>query len=977
MESCPGSPLSRAAPGRQRVSVASTVRQTNPYPGLTPFDERDAALFFGRDREIEEVLQRLTSRRLLAVIGVSGCGKSSLIRAGVIPILRMGVAPNLPARWRICTMNPGTHPLRSLQAALNAPSGWPANSFDLADYARKNLSPGETLLLIVDQFEELFRFRDETICEDGGNAASLFVNNLLTAVEQRDVPICILLTMRTDFLGNCAQFRGLPEALNDCYYLVPRLTRLQQQEAIERPLQEHGGAMHPALVQRLLNDSAEDPDHLPVLQHLLRRLWENWGKRRKPANEPIGLTDYYAVGGWTNALNADAEAVMTRFTRSEDGIRRMFQWITEHGGGEQPVRRPRTFSECLQVSGLEKQRLREITSAFQERGLLRISDQTEQSVVDLPHESVMWQWSRLKNWIAEEAEQAAQLRFFLQSAHRQNPLTGLALHSASKWRLDLRSQIYSAPRYLTPEQLKETEAWIIRSEQIDKAQRRRRLWTVGSVAACLAVLAIIALVVARRDENSAEAGELAAWSAVSLSQDPERSLILGLYSWRKQRSMVPGLEEFLHTAVLQSSSRLVLLGHRDTVSSVAWSPDGTKLATASQDKTAKVWDAHGRGELLTLPGHDGSVTSIAWSPDGKTIATASDDGTSKLWEAATGHELLTLKGTLGRMWKIVWSPDGSKLATISDRGRELWDASTGRKVLTLPGTADYATLAWSPDGSKLASSGAEATVSIWEPETGRELLVLRGHQGGVTGMAWSPDGHKLATSSWDKTARVWDATNGQALLTVRGHQGGVRGIAWSPDGSTLATASSDNTARTWSVESGNELQTLQGHHNSINTIAWSPDGTMLATGSDDFTTKIWDPRNGHEMLTLNGHKNSINTIAWSPDGTMVATGSDDLTAKIWDPRNGHEMLTLNGHSGGVLSLAWAPDSTRVATAGFDMTARVWDAATGRPLLILRHRSVIESIAWSPDGTRLATASWDKTAKIWDAASGKELLTLGE
>jgi len=441
----------------------------NPYPGLAPFDEQDAPRFFGRDREIDEVLGRLPSRRLLAVIGVSGCGKSSLVRAGVMPVLRMGIAPNLPARWRICTMTPGRDPLRSLATALGAPPDWPANSFDLVDRARDMLPPGESLLLVVDQFEELFRFRSETIVQDGGNRASLFVNVLLNAVDQREVPVYLLLTMRTDFLGACAQFRALPEALNDCYYLVPRMTRMQQQEAIEKPLQEQGGLIHPALTQRLLNDSAEDPDHLPVLQHLLRRLWENWTARG--AVEPIGLEDYDAVGGWTNALRNDAEAVLGHFETDVEGIRRVFQWITERGTGEQAIRRSRPFSECMEVSGLSRDRLSEVIGAFQERGLLRPSDRTDASLVELPHESVTWQWPRLNGWVVEEAEQAAQLRFLLQAARQQVALTGLALESSLQLRSEWRKHRLTALRYFAPEELDQTEAWIDKSIELDRSQR--------------------------------------------------------------------------------------------------------------------------------------------------------------------------------------------------------------------------------------------------------------------------------------------------------------------------------------------------------------------------------------------------------------------------------------------------------------------------------------------------------------------------
>ena len=449
--------------------ASDVAARTNPFPGLAPYDEPEAALFFGRDREIEEILERLASRRLLAVTGVSGCGKSSLVRAGVKPVLRMGAATSLPGRWRIESITPGNAPIQALRKSIQAGPSWPATSFDLVEHARQNLRPGENLLLIVDQFEELFSFRAESLSKDAGNTAALFVNLILNAVDQREVPIYILLTMRTDFLGECAQFRGLPEALNDCYYLVPRLTRIQQQEAIERPLEEQGVAITPSLVQRLLNESAEDPDDLPVLQHLLRRLFENWSARG--ANGPINDEDYTAVGGWKNAINQEADAVLKRFPAEGENIRLLLQWITDRGRGEKPVRRARPLAECAEVSGLGQQRLREVVQGFQSRGLLKPSDGTGESLVDLPHESVMWQWTRLKSWIVQETERAAQLRFLLQSARQEVPLVGLALESALKLRTQWKSQRAPTLRYLEKAELEAVDSWVAYSERVAKGWR--------------------------------------------------------------------------------------------------------------------------------------------------------------------------------------------------------------------------------------------------------------------------------------------------------------------------------------------------------------------------------------------------------------------------------------------------------------------------------------------------------------------------
>ncbi|HEY2012679.1 MAG TPA: hypothetical protein VGH38_04220 [Bryobacteraceae bacterium] len=925
--------------------IPSPSGRASPYPGLAPFGEGDAARFFGRDREIDEVLGRLASRRLLAVIGVSGCGKSSLVRAGVMPVLRMGVAADLPARWRLRTITPGRNPLRSLGTALGAPPGWPANSFDLVDRARNHLSPGESLLLIVDQFEEVFRFRAETLAEDGGNAASLFINLLLNAVDQRDVPIYVLLTMRTDFLGACAQFRGLPEALNDCYYLVPRMTRLQQQEAIERPLLEQGEVIHPALTQRLLNDSAEDPDHLPVLQHLLRRLWENWSARG--ASGAIELEDYDAVGGWTNALRDDAEAVLARFAAEEEAIRRVFQWITERGTGEQAIRRPRPFGECVDVSGLNRDKLREVILAFQERGLLRPSDGTDGSLVELPHESVTWQWSRLKRWIVEEAEQAAQMRFLLYASHQQMPLTGLALESGLHLQAEWRQHRLPALRYFEPEELEQTDAWIDRSSELDRSQR-----------------------------NLTAARELSAWAAVSLGSDPERSLILGLFSWAKQRTMVLGLEEFLHEALLRSPSRLTL-SHPASVWSIVWSPDGSRLATASSDSLARVWDAGTGHELLTLAGHESVVSAIAWSPGGSKLATGSFDKAVKVWDAVTGRELLTLSGHRHTVLGVSWSPDGDRLATASDDNTaKLWDVATGRELLTFSGHAGAVrSIAWSPDGKKVATGSYDRTAKIWEAGTGRELLVLTGHENHVESVAWSPDGSTLATASLDQTVSLWDTAAGQEVFTLRGHQHYVLNVAWSPDGSRFATASFDGTTKVWEAETGRELFTLHGHQYAVLGIAWSPDGNRLATASDDTSAKVWQVGPGGELLTFLGHRHAVWSIAWSPDGEKLATGSDDQTAVVWEAATGRALLLLRGHETWVESVAWSPDSGRLSTS-FGSSAKIWEVGTGRELAVLRgHEAYVGGLAWAPGGKRLATASRDKTAKIWEAESGRDLLTL--
>jgi WD40 repeat protein/serine/threonine protein kinase len=432
------------------------------------------------------------------------------------------------------------------------------------------------------------------------------------------------------------------------------------------------------------------------------------------------------------------------------------------------------------------------------------------------------------------------------------------------------------------------------------------------------------------------------------------------------------------------------IGHRSTVWSASWSPDGTRLATGSDDGTAKVWDAASGREPLTLRGYAGPVYSVAWSPDGTRLATGSQDGTAKVWDAASDRDPRTLEGHACEVTSVSWSPDGTRLATGSeDNTARVWDVAGGRELFTLKGhgaslvtslaySRGVRSVSWSRDGTRLATGSGDGTAKIWLASGGPELLTLKGHTSGVTSVSWSPDGTRLSTGSRDGTAKVWDAARGGELLTLRGHTSVVMSVAWSRDGTRLATGSDDGTVKVWEAAGGQELLTLKGHTSQVSSVSWSPDGTRLATGSGDGTAKAWDAAGGRQPLTLRGHTGRVISVSWSPDGQRLATGSDDGKAKVWDAASGRERLTLEGHAGEVSSVSWSPDGHRLATGGYDNTAKVRDAAGGRELRTLKgHTGPVWSVSWSPDGTRLATGSMDKTARVWEAAGGQSLLTLKE
>ncbi len=317
-------------------------------------------------------------------------------------------------------------------------------------------------------------------------------------------------------------------------------------------------------------------------------------------------------------------------------------------------------------------------------------------------------------------------------------------------------------------------------------------------------------------------------------------------------------------------------------------------------------------------------------------------------------------------------------ATASrDSTIQLWDRDTGRPALTLRGhTGEVFSVAWGPDGKRLASASGDGTAKVWDAAGQPEIPALREHTREVRWVAWSPDGKRLATSSADQTIKVWDAAAGRVEFTLRGHYSDVLAVAWSPDGKRLASVGWDRTVRVWDVAGRREVLALRGHTDGLDAVAWSPDGKRLASASWDHTVKVWDAEGGREVVTLRGHNHGVTKVVWSPDGKRLASSSWDHTVKVWDADGGRELLTLRGHSDGVDALAWSPDGRWIASGAADQTIRVWDAADGGERAVLRgHTGTVLSLAWSPDSRRLASGSKDHALKVWDAAAGRETLSL--
>jgi WD40 repeat protein len=974
-----------------------------PYPGMLPFGEANSDRFFGRDQEIEELLERLRLSRFITVIGPSGSGKSSLVLAGLVPALRQSNAFGT-GTWLVRTLRPGVTSLAALKEALATDDF--ANPTQVVSHLLASHPEAQRLLLIVDQFEEVFTPSAETLTSTEIQDRLTFQQILLNLM---DVADCyMVLTVRADFYADLMT-SPLWRSIRTHRMEITPLDEPGLRSAIVRPAEKVGVFVESALVERLVTDAAGEPGILPLVQETLVLLWSRVERRYLPLRAYEALVLPRKAYGPTTAVprtglqvaiarRADAALGSLNNDQQEAISRRIFLRLIQFGEGRADTRRQQSVT-ALQVAGEDSLEFDQTLLHLVDNRLLTLSGEEEaERKVDIAHEALISGWPLLQQWIGErrEAEQTRRrltakaeewVRFGKEAG---GLLDEVELLEAERWLESTDAEELGFDPVLTElvvasrnaleeaerqqEEAQQRELTLIR-EALDQerkateqerrarkaAQTRNTIATTFSVL--LAGLTMLSLFLSRTARiRTIEASMVASESLFVANKDIEALTELIDTGRLLQQPFLPmpGIKTRyeLHFAKLlvQLREQNRFKAHDNWVLSVDVSPDGQTIATASSDNTVKLWQFNGE-PLQSLNEHQDTVVTVTFSPDGQTLASASLDNTIRFWQRQSDGTF-SLKNTIQEpdwMAAITFSPDGKIMAAAGANGTvKLWDLA-GNALATFSGhEAQVMSVAFSDDGQRLASGGEDGSVKLWNVKNGELVRTLQANSG-VLGVRFVGN-ERIVAAKEDATIQIWD-TEGNSENTLQGHSDSVLYLEVSPDGETLASASQDGTINIWNLTYGTLLQTLEGHEASVSEASFTQDGQTLVSTSQDGTARIWDLDG--VLPVLEG-----STVSFSPDGEMVASGNEAGEIKLWT-LDGELIRTFQAHEAEVIKVRFHPDSQLIASIGGDGLVKLWNVDGALNRMLEGHTDGVYGIDFSPQGDLVATVSGDSTVKVWD------------
>ena len=1032
--------------GQEAQDIVDITQLINPFPGLRPFGIEESHLFFGREGQSDEVLVKLSENKFVAILGASGSGKSSLMFCGLIPTLYGGFMTQAGSNWRIVVTRPGGGPIDNLAESLLLRDREYANLGEEDKLIRKTIistvlrssslglvevvrqlkgDDGENMLILVDQFEELFRYRKLESATSDLDESSAFVNLLLEAIHQYDEPIYIALTMRSDFIGECAQFPDLTQMINDSHYLIPQMTRDQKRTAVEGPVAVGGGKISPRLTQQLLNDVGDNPDQLPILQHALMRTWAYWTENRK-VGEAIDLRHYNSIGTLREALSMHANEAYDSLSKREKEICEvMFKALTERGNENQGIRRPTKLATIAAIAGVSEDEVSRVVERFREPGRsllmppfgVRMESDT---VIDISHESLMRIWIRLKRWLDEESKAAEMYIKLSEAAERyQEGRAGLwqmpDLQLALNWREENRPTLVWGQRYnpafeRTMVFLETSEKAYITEQRNKEILQKRQVKRMRITAIVLAIATLITLTLVIvsfiKADEATKAADLAEQKSIEAQQNAdEAKRQSGIAETRAAEAVAAQAEADERRREAEDATELAKqnAAEADRQARLALKAQGEaqqaqKNAEASADEALKqkalADEAADEARKAQAEAEQARFQAIAQSMAIKAKNILPEDQDQAELKAIVARQAYLFNEQYKEEGKDY---NGDIYAGIYNALQGLYeveygDPAKGDSALnqyhkpvdpnSLNTVVAVRSVVYSQDGQFMYSANGNGEVIKWNVET-RDFEVIFQNDDIARVVNISPDEKYLALGTDQNNILLFNVQNtDQEPTKIQGHIGGtVFDLVFLPDNSGFISVGKDNRILKSDFRTSVELFKTDVR---INKIAISPDARMLAGGGNDGNVYLFDLTNigaaSEKLVTtdlleedaVNRLPRAVNAVCFSNAGDLLAYGNQEGKIIVWDLEKDEQVPpTLSGFRAPVTDIEFSPDDRLLLATSTNAQVRVWDMKNQFDLpIVLEDYKGEDQQAWvfdadfSPDGQFFVTAAGDGNIRMY-------------
>ncbi|MFY0599045.1 MAG: hypothetical protein JXR03_05200 [Cyclobacteriaceae bacterium] len=1030
--------------GQDIVDISELI---NPFPGLRPFGIEESHLFFGREGQSDEVLTKLAENRFVGILGASGSGKSSFMYCGLVPSLNGGFMTQAGSNWRVVVARPGGGPIDNLAEALLIKDKTYSNlseedklikktiigtvlrssSLGLVEVIKQlNMDKDQNILIVIDQFEELFRFRKLEAATSDMDESSAFVNLLLEAIHQFEEQIYVTITMRSDFIGECAKFPDLTQMINDSHYLIPQMTRDQKRTAIEGPVAVGGGKIAPRLIQQLLNDVGDNPDQLPILQHALMRTWSFWVDNRKQG-ELMDLRHYNSIGTLREALSQHANEAFDSLSKREKEICEvMFKSLTERGSENQGIRRPTKLGTVSSIVGVTEDEVVRVVDKFREPGRsllmppygVKLENDT---VIDISHESLMRIWDRLKRWLDEESKAAEMYLKLSESAERfQEGKASLwkmpDLQLALNWREENKPTLVWGQRYnpafeRTMVFLETSEkAYLTEQKNKELLQKRQvKRMRVTALILGLAAMVCIFLVVysqiqvgyVNEQKALAEAQKVQAEEAQKNAEKQEAIAEQAAADAKHSENLAKLAQKEAEDEKVRAEEQAQLAREQTGLANAAkaaaqeaqaeaqiQAQEANRQKEAAQQATNDAKKAQAAAQRLRMQSVAQSMAIKATKiPENQAelkaiVAKQAYDYYQEFKDPEKHYNGDVYAGIYYGLEGLLGTPqfEDSIMVGRESNGDSVLNQFHGHKPIIDPETGLEEQIAvrsvvYTVDGDRMYSAGSDGKLLVWDMRNDKRLseevyskeLVNR-----VVNV--SPDERFLALGTEDDHILLINLKDKSAEpKSIEGHRGGtIYDLVFSSDGKTFISSGADSRILLHTTSTTAEVALLTSRARAL---ALSPDGKRLAAGKQDGEVILIDLSSSDFPQTKVVFKkkdpkriNPINALHFNHAGNQLAIGDDQGSVTIWDLEKKEKAgPTLAGFQSAVTDVHFSPDDKLIAASSRDKSVRMWDLENvyDLPTVFDDHEDWVWSLDFHPDGDRFITGAADGVIRVYN------------